>query len=53
MATGWTTDGWDFEYRYGQELPLLHIVLTGSGVHPVFYPMGTGGSLPGDKAAGS
>jgi hypothetical protein len=24
-----------------------------SGAHPAFYPMGTGGSFPGDKAAGA
>jgi hypothetical protein len=27
-------------------------VQTGSGVHPTSYPMGTGGSFPGGKAAG-
>jgi hypothetical protein len=26
---------------------------TGSGVHPTSYPMGTGGSFPGSKAAGA
>jgi hypothetical protein len=26
---------------------------TGSEVHPTFYPMGTGGSFPGGKAAGA
>jgi hypothetical protein len=26
---------------------LLHIVQTGSGAHPAYYPMGTGGSFPG------
>jgi hypothetical protein len=31
---------------------LLHILQTGSGVHPTFYPMGTGASFPGDKVAG-
>jgi hypothetical protein len=25
-------------------------VQTGSGAHPVFYPMGTGGPFPGGKA---
>jgi hypothetical protein len=25
-------------------------VQTGSGAHPAFYPMGTGGSFPGGKA---
>jgi hypothetical protein len=28
-----------------------HVVRTGSGAHPASYPMGTGGSFPGDKAA--
>jgi hypothetical protein len=31
---------------------LLHIVQTGSGVHPTFYNMGTGGSFPGVKRQG-
>jgi len=29
---------------------LHHRVQTGSGPHPAFYSMGTGGSYPGDKA---
>jgi hypothetical protein len=29
------------------------IVQTSSEVHPTFYPMGTGGSFPGGKAAGA
>jgi hypothetical protein len=28
-------------------------VQTGSGAHPAFYPMGTRGAFPGDKAAGA
>jgi hypothetical protein len=31
---------------------LHHHVLTGSGVHPASYPMGTRGSFPGSKVAG-
>jgi hypothetical protein len=31
----------------------LHVVHTGSVVHPTSYPMGTVGSFPGSKAAGS
>jgi hypothetical protein len=31
----------------------LQIVQTGSEVHPTSYPMGTGGSFPGGKAAGA
>jgi len=30
-----------------------HRVQIGSGAHPVSYPMGTGSSFPGDKAAGA
>jgi hypothetical protein len=32
---------------------LHHRVQNGSGVHPASYPMGTGGSFPGSKAAGA
>jgi hypothetical protein len=32
--------------------PLHHRVQTGSGAHPVSYPMGTVGSFPGVKRAG-
>jgi hypothetical protein len=50
--------------RYGQDgrgvrfpkgvrvFPLLHSVRTDSGAHPASYPMGTGGSFPGDKPTG-
>jgi hypothetical protein len=31
----------------------FHSVQTGSGAHPAFYKMGTGGDLPGDKATGA
>jgi hypothetical protein len=31
----------------------LHVVQTGSGVHPASYTVGTGGYIPGGKAAGS
>jgi hypothetical protein len=33
--------------------PLSHRVQNGSGAHPASYPMGTRGSFPGGKAAGS
>jgi hypothetical protein len=33
--------------------PLLHIIQTGSGVHPSSYPVGTGVLSPGGKAAGA
>jgi hypothetical protein len=32
---------------------LHHRVQAGSGTHPASYPMGTGGSFPGGKAAGA
>jgi hypothetical protein len=32
---------------------LHHRVQTGSGANPASYPMGTRGSFPGDKAAGT
>jgi hypothetical protein len=32
---------------------LRHSVQHGSGAHPASYPMGTKGSFPGGKAAGS
>jgi hypothetical protein len=44
-------EGSDFESQYGQEFSLLYVVQTGSGVHPTSYPMDTGGSFPGVKAA--
>jgi hypothetical protein len=37
----------------GSGFSLLHIVQTGSGAHAASYPMGTGGSFPGGKAAGT
>jgi hypothetical protein len=52
LATGWTTEGSEFESQYGQEFSLLHVVQTGSGAHPASYSMGTGGSFPGVKRQG-
>jgi hypothetical protein len=43
---GWTTEESEFESRLGQKCSLLKIVQTS-------YPMGTGGSFPGGKAAGA
>jgi hypothetical protein len=37
----------------GSKFSLLHIVQTGSRIHPASYSMGTGVSFPGGKAAGS
>jgi hypothetical protein len=39
--------------RWGQEFSLLDVVQTCSGVHPTSYPMGTGASFTGGKAAGA
>jgi hypothetical protein len=33
-----------------EDFPSSPCVQTGSGVHPAFYLMGTGGSFPGGKA---
>jgi hypothetical protein len=43
IATGYGLDD--------QVVGFLHVVQTGSGVHPGSYPMGTGSSFPGAKAA--
>jgi hypothetical protein len=48
---GWTIEKSEFEFWEGQEFSLLHVIQTGSGVYPTTYPMGTGGSFPGGKAA--
>jgi hypothetical protein len=37
----------------GGNFSLSHRVQNGSGAHPASYPMGTRGSLPGGKAAGT
>jgi hypothetical protein len=47
MAKGWTTEGSKFESRYDLESSLLHIVLTGSEVHPSSNRKGIQGSFPG------
>jgi hypothetical protein len=52
LATGWTTEGSEFESLWGQEFSPLHIVQTCSGVHPTSYSMGTGGSFPRVKRSG-
>jgi hypothetical protein len=55
IATGYGLDdqgGREFETRWGQKCSLLHIVQTGSEVHPTSYKMGTAGSFPGLKRQG-
>jgi hypothetical protein len=49
VATGWTAR---VRLPAVQDFSLLHIVQIGSGAHPASYPMGTGGSFPGNTAAG-
>jgi hypothetical protein len=49
---GWTTEGSEFEFRCGQEFSILHLVQTGSWVHPTCYPIGTGALSPGVKRLG-
>jgi hypothetical protein len=50
--SGWTTEGAEFEAREGQELsPRRPDRL--SGTHPASYSLGTGVSVPEDKAAGA
>jgi hypothetical protein len=49
-----TVYGWMTGIRFpaGTRHFSLHSVKTGSGVKPASYPVGTGGSFPGGKAAG-
>jgi hypothetical protein len=49
----WTTEGSQFESRYGLEFSFLHVDQTGSGIQPTSYTMGTGGSTSGGEAAGA
>jgi hypothetical protein len=49
----WVTEESELESQLGKKIILLHVVQTGSGVHPTSYTMGTGGSFPGVKAAGA
>jgi hypothetical protein len=56
IATGyWLDDGMiGFRLPAGAgNLSLRHRVQDGSRDHPASYPMGTGGSFPGCKAAGT
>jgi hypothetical protein len=53
LASGWMTEGLEFKSQWGQEFSVLHVIQTGSGVHPDSYPMGIGVSFPGGKAAGA
>jgi hypothetical protein len=55
IATGYGLEDGEVGVRVpvGQESLLLHVVQTGSGVHPTSYTMGTGVSFLGDKAIGA
>jgi hypothetical protein len=55
IATGYGLDnrGSEFESQWGQEFSVLHLIQTGSGVHPTSCPMGTGGSFLAGKVAGA
>jgi hypothetical protein len=55
IATDYGLDDREFGVRVpvGSEFYFLHMVQTGSGVHPASYPIGTGGFFPGGKAAGA
>jgi hypothetical protein len=52
IATGWTTEGSEFESWWVQDFSPLHVVQISSGAHPTSYPMGTTSSFPGGKAVG-
>jgi hypothetical protein len=49
-AMGWTA--W-VQFPAVQDFSLLHSVQTDSWANPAYYPMGTGASFPGGKAAGA
>jgi hypothetical protein len=56
IATGHGLDDRGTEVRLPAgvgNFSLLHCVQTDSGAHPAFYPMGTGVSFHGGKAAGA
>jgi hypothetical protein len=49
LATGWTAEGSEFEFRYRLDFSSLHVVQTGSVAHPTSYPMGNKVLSPGVK----
>jgi hypothetical protein len=54
IATGNGLDGpRGWSSSPGSVRNFLHVVQTGPGAHPASYPMGTGGSFSGGKAAGA
>jgi hypothetical protein len=50
IAAGYGLDG---RWVGVRDFVLLHVVQTPPGAHPASYPMGTGGSFPGGKTAGT
>jgi hypothetical protein len=54
IATGYGLEDREFKalvpIRSG--IFFTHVVQTGSGAHPAFYPMGARGSFPRNKSAG-
>jgi hypothetical protein len=50
-ATGYKPDGRGSTSVRARDLSLVYSVQTGYWAHPASYPMGTGGSVPGGKAA--
>jgi hypothetical protein len=55
IATGYGLDdqgGGSSSAGRVKNMSLLHIVQTGSGVHPTSYKIGTGGTFPGVKRQG-
>jgi hypothetical protein len=56
IALGYELDDRDSRVRFSAgagNFSLHHRVQNGSGAHPASYPMGSGGSFPGGKAAGA
>jgi hypothetical protein len=55
IAAAYRLDDREFGIRVpvGSDFSLLHVVQTGSGAHPASYPMGSRGSFPVGKAAGT
>jgi hypothetical protein len=56
MALSYWLDDRDSKVRFlagAGNFSLHHRVQNGSGTQPASYPMGTGGSFPGEKTAGA
>jgi len=49
---GYELNGWISIPGRGKDFSLCYHISSSSGAHPAFYLMGTGGSIPGGKAAG-